>query len=182
MSIVTAKRRAFAAGASLLGVLSSTGAQSSTDATRRPDQAGIPQTPEDQGWFTAIPGERMRVRLHSDLLDGRATMLESIAMPGIGAPLHTHREDELFQIREGVMTFKIADRRFEAREGEVLAVPRGVAHRWSNFGDRPARYLATFAPGGIEAMFQQISSVPPAELAAFAMRFGTVVLGPPLQR
>lgn len=40
--------------------------------------------------------------------------------------------------------------------------------------------LATFTPGGVEAMFEQLAGLPPEEVVRVAASFGTVVVGPPL--
>ena len=72
----------------------------------------------DEGaWFKAIPGERIKIRVPSAAVGGRYAILESVVEPGFGPPLHTHREDEIFEIIEGTMTFQAGSERFEAEPG-----------------------------------------------------------------
>lgn len=135
-----------------------------------------------QSWFDAVPGEKLRIRVRSADVRGRYTILESVAEPDAGVPLHTHLEDEVFHILEGVLTFEAAGERFEASAGAVVVVPGGVAHAWRNFGDRASRCLTIFTPGGVDELFAALPHIPPGELASVAARYGTVVLGPPIER
>jgi mannose-6-phosphate isomerase-like protein (cupin superfamily) len=138
--------------------------------------------PDEGGWFTAIPGERLKIRVSSPAVGGRYSILESVIEPGFGPPLHTHREDEIFEIIEGTMTFQAGSERFEAEPGTIVAIPAGVHHAWANFGKAPARMLATFSPGGIETLFTQVADLPPENFLELVASYGSVIVGPPLAR
>lgn len=138
---------------------------------------------DDEAWFNgAAPGEILRIRVRSDEVSGRCTIIESIVQPMVGPPLHTHLEDEIFSILEGTLTFEAAGKRIEAGPGTIVTIPAGVQHAWRNFSDEPVRFLATFTPGGIEELFELLQFTPPQFLAEVAARYGSIILGPPIER
>lgn len=140
-------------------------------------------SPPDAGpdsWFQTIPGERCRIRLDSRRIGGRQTVIETIALPEIGPPLHSHRQDELFLVLEGRLAFRRGEERLRAGPGTLLLVPAGQPHAWRNIGDTPSRMLVTFTPGGVEEMFLNLAGVPPEGLADYARRHEIAVLGPPI--
>jgi mannose-6-phosphate isomerase-like protein (cupin superfamily) len=136
----------------------------------------------EEDWFDAMPGERLRIRVHSSAVEGRYTILEGEAQPLAGVPRHTHCEDETFLILDGVLTFEVLGERMEAGVGSIVVVPGGVPHAWRNFGDVPARSVATFSPGGIEDLILQVAGLSPEAVVDLAARYGTIVVGPPLER
>ena len=56
------------------------------------------------------------------------------APPGGGPKLHRHPYEEIFVIQEGSVTFTAEDETIEARGGQVVVVPAGVAHKFTNSG------------------------------------------------
>jgi quercetin dioxygenase-like cupin family protein len=89
-----------------------------------------------------------------DSEDGRVSAVEFLAPPGFGPPLHIHhREDEILQVLEGSVRVVCGDTDTVAGAGCFAFLPRGVAHTFQVAGDEPARMLAIFTPGGLEAMF-----------------------------
>jgi quercetin dioxygenase-like cupin family protein len=136
----------------------------------------------DGSWFSAVPGETMQIRIRSGEVDGRFTIIESLVQPGVAVPLHRHREDEIFHVLEGVVTFDLDGRRLEGRPGTIVVAPANLPHRWANFGPGPARLMATLTPGGLEGFFEELSAAGFDALPEIVARYGTVVLGPPLER
>ncbi|HBY45569.1 MAG TPA: cupin domain-containing protein [Chloroflexi bacterium] len=55
--------------------------------------------------------------------------------PGDGPRLHRHDYEEVFVIAEGRGTFVIGGETVEAGPGEIVLVPAGIPHRFSNAGD-----------------------------------------------
>jgi quercetin dioxygenase-like cupin family protein len=87
-------------------------------------------------------------------------VLEIVAQPGEGPPLHTHgREDETMYVLEGDFRFKLDGALRTTQPGSFVFIPRGVAHTWQNIGERPARMLVTFAPAGMEAFFEGLAEI-----------------------
>ena len=56
------------------------------------------------------------------------------APPGSGPKLHRHPYEEVFVIQEGNVAFTAGDETVEATGGQVLVVPAGVAHKFTNSG------------------------------------------------
>jgi mannose-6-phosphate isomerase-like protein (cupin superfamily) len=56
------------------------------------------------------------------------------APPGNGPKLHRHPYEEVFVIQQGSVTFTAGDETIEARGGQVVVVPAGVAHKFTNSG------------------------------------------------
>lgn len=92
--------------------------------------------------------------------------------------MHYHREDEILQILEGVLTFSCGGRIFDAVAGTTIVVPAGAHHAWLNHAPSPVRMLVTFSPGGIEELFKRLYSTNPNDLDALATEYGTHIVGP----
>jgi len=150
-------------------------------------------TPKSKG-ITVAPGETNRVRspiggditfiVRGEQSDGALTALEAAAPPGEGPPLHFHgREDETVYIIEGEFRFKLGDELSTIGPGSFVFIPRGRKHTWQCIGDRPGRFLFTFAPAGMEGFFERLASMTefdPEEFRAAAAEHGMEVVGPPL--
>ncbi len=56
------------------------------------------------------------------------------APPGGGPKLHRHPYEEVFVVQQGSVTFTAGDETIEATGGQVVVVPAGVAHKFTNSG------------------------------------------------
>ena len=56
------------------------------------------------------------------------------APPGSGPKLHRHPYEEVFVIQQGSVTFTAGDETIEATGGQVVVVPAGAAHKFTNSG------------------------------------------------
>jgi mannose-6-phosphate isomerase-like protein (cupin superfamily) len=73
--------------------------------------------------------------------------------PGPGA--HSHeREDEIFIVTEGAMTFLVGGDWVDAPLGTVLRIPAGTTHDFANHTGAPATAFNVFIPGGFEEHFR----------------------------
>ncbi len=105
-------------------------------------------------------GLDLAVRLPSSVSGGELTLFETVNAPGIGPPLHRHREAEIFRVLEGQYLFQVDDRLFEASAGHLVSFPGGAAHAFANISDRPARQLVVMLPGmDAHAFFLALSEV-----------------------
>lgn len=90
----------------------------------------------------------------SESEDGRVSAAEFLMPPDFGPPLHIHHgEDEVLQILEGNIRIVCGDTDVIAGPGTFAYLPRGVPHTFWVQPPEPARLLAVFTPGGVEAMF-----------------------------
>lgn len=101
------------------------------------------------------------------LADGAGTggayaVVHTICPPGGGPPPHTHtREDELFFVIEGELTFTVGETQLTAGPGSFVFAKRGERHTFHNAGDKPARFLITIVPAGLDAFFREVGTPMP---------------------
>ncbi|MES2459170.1 MAG: cupin domain-containing protein [Armatimonadota bacterium] len=65
---------------------------------------------------------------------------------GVSAHIH-RREDEIFYILSGRISFLVGDEVAEAGPGDTVFGPRNVVHSWRCVSPEGARLLITFTPG-----------------------------------
>ena len=133
-------------------------------------------------WSDVIRGERFIIRTSSAETNGAYSMLEVVADPRNGVPMHVHdNADEHFIILEGKAFIANGDTRAEVAAGSSITITRGVPHAWCNPSeDAPVRMLVIFSPGGLEELFRKHARTEPAEMTALANKFGTRITGPAL--
>jgi quercetin dioxygenase-like cupin family protein len=86
---------------------------------------------------------------------GQFTLSEQIGRKGNVPPPHIHhREDEVFYVLEGEMTFSVGDQTIKATPGTMVFLPRGVVHSFV-IDSEQARILAVATPAGMEGYFQE---------------------------
>jgi mannose-6-phosphate isomerase-like protein (cupin superfamily) len=74
-------------------------------------------------------------------------------------PSHTHtREDELWYIIEGELTFKINNQIQTAGPGSLVFSPRNTRHAY-RISKAPMRYLLMLTPAGIDLLFLEVDSI-----------------------
>jgi mannose-6-phosphate isomerase-like protein (cupin superfamily) len=113
---------------------------------------------EDE-WSEVTRGERYVIRTTSEETNGAYSMLEIVADPRNGVPMHIHHnEEEHFIILEGKAFIVNGDSRAEVGAGSSVTIGRGVPHAWCNLSeDVPLRMLVVFSPGGLEELFRKKS-------------------------
>jgi quercetin dioxygenase-like cupin family protein len=111
----------------------------SSDAVRSAFPAGIVL-------HNPVTGEYGRIVEHT----AERAVGELVAVPGGAVPgAHVHpRQDEHFEVIEGVLGFRRGDERGELRPGESMTVPAGVVHDWWNAGAGFLRARVTVTPPG----------------------------------
>lgn len=136
----------------------------------------------EDGWSEVTRGERYVIRTTSEEANGAYAMLEVVASPRNGVPMHVHdNEEEHFIILEGKAFIANGDSRAEVSAGSSVTIGRGVPHAWCNPSqDAPLRMLVLFTPGGLEELFRRNAGAEPAAMIALAGSFGTRITGPAL--
>jgi quercetin dioxygenase-like cupin family protein len=125
---------------------------------------------------------------------GTVSVIEQIAPPGGGSPLHRHtREDEWFYVIEGELTFWVGGQTTRAPAGSFVYGPKGIAHTFQVTSETPARFLLVTEPAGFEGFVRALGTpakamgLPPApsgppdleHVNAVAADYGIEILGPP---
>ena len=149
---------------------------------------------QDEGEALWFLGTRATIKASADSTDGRVCIIEQLAPPGSGSPLHVHtNEDEWFYVIDGELTFLVGGERIVARSGGFVYGPRGIPHIFQVTSEGPSRFLLVAEPGGFEAMVRAAGvpatepGLPPSEspppdmelLGAAAAAQGIEILGPP---
>lgn len=79
-----------------------------------------------------------------------------------GPPPHVHNgHDELFYVVSGELVVHTATGDVAAPPRNLVVVPKGAQHTFSNVGNGPMRMVGTFSPAGFENYFDELA----AELA-----------------
>ena len=91
----------------------------------------------------------IRFRLQAAQTGGGLTMFEFLVPAGARVPVpHSHEAfDETIYGLEGVTTWTLDDRQALVGPGDVLFIPRGHVHHFTNLGAQDARELSVITPG-----------------------------------
>ena len=113
-------------------------------------------------WFL---GTLVYVRASTADTDGAFALIEQLARPGFGPPLHVHHgEDELFFVVEGAARFRCGDREVSLLAGGSIFLPKGVPHAFRIEGSSPARLLQFTSPGGFDRFVEEVSIPAPEKV------------------
>ena len=140
-----------------------------------------------------VSGERITFKRTTADTDGEYLEIELELDPDGKVPgMHVHpAQEERFEVLEGTMKFRLGMRTIEARPGDVVTVPAGKAHKFSNAGPGRAIARVTVTPAlEMERLFEtaatlaedgrvMASGMPkPLDLALFVRRFRREVRAP----
>ena len=108
--------------------------------------------------------------------------------PGAGPPPHVHRrDDEVFFVLEGELSFLTVTGWVLAPKGSVIYAPRGAPHTFRNQGSTPSRHLVLTLPSGFDQFYIRSAELmaaggPPdlERLKAIAADYGYEFLPPAL--
>ncbi len=70
------------------------------------------------------------------------SLMMSELQPGEGPSLHRHEYDEVFVVEEGTGTFLIGEITVEATRGDLVLIPSGIPHTFTNIGEGILRLTA----------------------------------------
>jgi quercetin dioxygenase-like cupin family protein len=121
------------------------------------------------GVVAAADGERVEVSGHAFIFKtraqetgGAAFMWLTQSAPGAVIPPHIHRvEDELVYVIDGELEATLGHQRQALRAGDLLKMPRGLAHGIRVSGAVGATTLWTALPSGkMESFFRALSALP----------------------
>jgi mannose-6-phosphate isomerase-like protein (cupin superfamily) len=104
-----------------------------------------------------VTGERLTFRKTSRDTNGEYVLVETLLQPGaFVAAAHVHPyQSERFEVLEGKIGMKVGRKKIEAGPGEVVTVDPGVAHKFYNAGEGPARFVCKVTPAlGFEQLIE----------------------------
>ena len=79
---------------------------------------------------------------------GAYSLMEIVSGPQLGVPPHMNEQDETHMVAEGTYGFVLGDQQLVLGPGDLVYVPRGVAHGFQNIGDTMGRIIFIASPGG----------------------------------
>ena len=115
--------------------------------------------PGGQGKTYSAVGDRYTLLASGEQTDGAYTLFTATVPPGGGPPPHVHtREEELFFVLEGQLSFTVGDRLIIGEPGTFVQIPRGTVHAFKNNSAAPARMLIQCMPAGFEKFIAEFAT------------------------
>ena len=112
--------------------------------------------PAGKGPAYRSPVDQIRFLITGEQTGGAFFMAEVSVPSGAGNPPHIHsREEETFYMQQGTLTVQVGGETLTAAPGDVVCLPRGVAHCFQNNGSVEAKFLLVAAPAGLEKFFEE---------------------------
>src|SRR5579864_9314522 len=87
-------------------------------------------------------GEYLIWKATAETTNGRYDQAVTITLPQVAPPEHSHQQDELLYVLEGVYRVKLGGHVFTASAGTSVRIPGGVSHAWRSL--TAGRMLVTF--------------------------------------
>lgn len=99
---------------------------------------------------TELPGATARQfegYLHGDV---PVSFFVSETPPGRGPTLHKHPYAEVFVVQDDGLIFVVGEETIAATAGQIIIVPPGVPHKFTNTGPTVARHVDIHTSGRME--------------------------------
>ncbi|UJA19676.1 cupin domain-containing protein [Thermoleophilia bacterium SCSIO 60948] len=140
-----------------------------------------------------ISGERITFRKTAADTNGELLAIDLELAPDGHVPgMHVHPEqEETFEVVSGRMKFRMGMKKIIAEAGDVVTVPAGVAHKFSNAGEETAYVRVEVRPAlRMEELFETATQLAkdgrtnqkgmpkPLDLALFTREFRREVVAP----
>ena len=86
---------------------------------------------------------------------------EALSAPGDFFPVHIHAsQDKFLVVHEGLLDLKIDGEWLQAKPGDLVRLPRGIAHGFFNRSDKAVRALIWVSPAAaLEALFEKLDGL-----------------------
>lgn len=127
--------------------------------TTGPEPAHVPAT--DGTTFAVHRGsDLLTIKAGAEQTAGALTAVAITTEPGGGPAPHTHPQSEVFYVLDGEVEFAL-ERDGElahvvARAGDVVVIPGGRGHGYTNHAEGRARLLSVSHPSGMEDFFADL--------------------------
>ena len=120
------------------------------------DRNQIKYVPAGTGPAYWGPGDQIRFLITGEETRGALFMAEVSVPPGGGTPPYVHnREEESYRLLEGTLTVLVGGKTVNASPGDLVHLPRGIAHCFQNTGNVDAKFLLVVTPAGLEKFFEE---------------------------
>jgi len=99
---------------------------------------------------TDLPGKTSRQFEGYHYGDVQMSFFVSATPAGHGPSLHTHPYAEVFVVQEGSLTFVVGDETIEATAGQIIVVPAGMPHKFTNTSSVVAQHIDIHTSGQMQ--------------------------------
>jgi quercetin dioxygenase-like cupin family protein len=99
------------------------------------------------------PGVVTQMRVSAQNGARQLCVFEQWCEPGHGAPTHLHAVEEILHVHEGQAEVWIEETRMTLTPGQLVVVPAGRRHGFSNIGKAVLRIQSTLAAPVFEAAY-----------------------------
>ena len=106
------------------------------------------------------PGVLTRMRTSAANGAAQICMFEQWCEPGQGAPTHLHAVEEVLHVLDGQADVWIDDEHATLRSGQLVTVPAGRRHGFSNTGSNTLHIQSTLAAPVFEAAYDDRRETP----------------------
>ena len=106
------------------------------------------------------PGVRTRMRASAANGAAQLCLFEQWCDPGHGAPTHLHAVEEVLHVLRGQAEVWIGDSRATLTDGQLVVVPAGHRHGFSNTGASTLHITSTLAAPVFEAAYDDKRETP----------------------
>jgi len=79
-------------------------------------------------------------------------VFEQWCVPGTGAPLHTHKVEEVLSVLSGKAEVRLGSKTAVLSQDESVVIPAGLEHGFRNIGNHDLHMQAILAAGYFEAV------------------------------
>lgn len=107
--------------------------------------------------FWGPGGDQYEFRVTGEQSGGSTFILHAEVPPGGGPPPHIHtRESESYYVEAGELLFSLGEETKTVKAGDVVHIPKGTVHTFTNKGTTLAKMMVVFAPAGMEGWFEEV--------------------------
>lgn len=119
--------------------------------TARSTQPALHHVPAGTGQTYNVIGELLTFKVTTAETNGAFAVVELVAQPGGGPPLHTHPSAKSFTILEGAFEFSALVEgqltTLRAEPGDTVFIPGGMPHAYQAVGQIPGKTMLVLTPG-----------------------------------
>ncbi len=116
-----------------------------------------------EGKTYPIGDHPITVKVRADDTENKYEIIEYAVRPGFNSSFHVHqRAEEVFYLLEGELEFKLNEQTVRGRAGDLVRVPRGVSHGFTNPTKVKTKVLEVRTGGGYGQMLEELTQAFPS--------------------